>query len=64
MRDKPEGPPNRWCKSLTDPNSYEKVTGDPHIDREIARNRGLYPRSLWWRLKQWFRVGTDSMGPH
>ena len=58
----PKGPPNRWCLSLTDQHPYDIVTGDPHIDREIARNRGLYPRPLWWHIRRWWRGETDSMG--
>ena len=58
----PKGPPNQHCKSLTDPHAYDVVTGDAYIDREIARQRGLYPRPWWWRIRRWWRGGTDSMG--
>ena len=55
MQNKPEGPPNRWCKSLIDPHSFDVVTGDVHIDREIARKNEEIPRPLWWRIRNWWR---------
>jgi hypothetical protein len=58
----PVPPPNQWSRSLKDPYPYDIVTGDAHIDREIARNRGLYPQPLWWRIRRWFRGGTASSG--
>ena len=44
----PRGPPYQWCGSFNDPQPYDVVTGDPHIDKQIAINRGLYPKP-WWR---------------
>ncbi len=54
LPDPPRPPPNQWAKSWSDPHPFDIVTGDAHIDREIARNRGLYPRPLWWRLRRWW----------
>ena len=48
----PTPPPNQWCKSPTDPHPFDIVTGNCRIDREIARDRGLYPRPWWWRLRR------------
>ena len=44
----PVGPPNQWCRSLSDPHPYDVVTGDPRIDKQISISRGLYPKP-WWR---------------
>lgn len=54
----PVGPPNQWINQFG-VTAFDKVTGDPHIDRQIAINRGLYPRPWWRRI---FGGGTDSMG--
>ena len=51
----PVGPPNRWVV-CGDPIAFDIVTGNPRIDREIARSRGLYPQP-WWRRLWWALFG-------
>ena len=52
----PKPPPNRWCKHMLDPHPFDIVTGNVRVDREIARQRGFYPRPWWWRLRRWWRA--------
>ena len=49
---KPEPPQNEWIQSGS-PISFPKLTGDPKLDREIARVRGQYPLPWWSRLFNW-----------
>ena len=50
----PESPPNQHIRE-GDQYAYDIVTGDPYIDKAIARHRGSIPRPWWWRLRRWWR---------
>jgi len=56
---RPVPPPNQWVRKGR-PIAFDIVTGDPQIDREIARNRGLLPLPWWRRL--FSRRGAGSTG--
>ena len=50
----PASPPNQHIRE-GDQYAYDIVTGDPYIDKAIARHRGSIPRPWWWRLRRWWR---------
>ena len=56
----PTPPPNQWVPDGDLHAPFDVVTGNCRIDREIARDRGLYPRQLWKRWEFWLWVAVVS----
>lgn len=55
---RPKMPPNQWVPEGDLNAPFDVVTGNCRIDREIARDRGLYPQP-WWRRLRWALFGGE-----